>query len=212
MQELEVINGRLGGHNITLAGFRALAGARKKISICEIGCGGGDNLKAIARYAGKEGISLDITGIDIKKECIEFAKTNSNLPADTKWICSDYRLALLSRKPDIIFTSLFCHHFDDEGVVEIIRWMKSNAKSGFFINDLHRHPLAYYSIKFLTSLFSKSYLVKHDAPLSVLRGFKKQELELLISKSLSGEEGIASTLHWKWAFRWLAIFYLADHD
>ena len=53
----------------------------------------------------------------------------------------------------------------------------------------------------LTRLFSRSYLVKHDAPLSVLRGFKKKELEELLNKA-----GILNyTIHWKWAFRWLVI-------
>jgi hypothetical protein len=33
-------------------------------------------------------------------------------------------------------------------------------KSGFFTNDLHRHPIAYNFIKYATKLFSKSYLVK----------------------------------------------------
>ena len=72
-----------------------------------------------------------------------------------------------------------------------LSWLKcfggcmETAKHGFFINDLHRHPLAYHSIRILTSLFSKSYLVKNDAPLSVLRGFKKKELEdLLIKQAL----------------------------
>lgn len=212
MQELDVINTWLGGHHITLAGFKALAGNQKKISVCEIGCGGGDNLKAIAHYAKKKGIELNITGIDIKKECIDYARQNGSMLKEARWICSDFRHAILPQKPDIIFSSLFCHHFDDDGVIEIIRWMKSNAKRGFFINDLHRHPLAYYSIKLLTALFSKSYLVKNDAPLSVRRGFRKPELEKLTAKSLNGDEGIVCRIHWKWAFRWLAIFYLGDHD
>ena len=79
--------------------------------------------------------------------------------------------------------------------------MSGNSVLGFFINDLHRHPFAYYSIRILTSLFSKSYLVKNDAPLSVLRGFKKKELSALLDKA-----GISNyTIQWKWAFRWLVI-------
>ena len=79
--------------------------------------------------------------------------------------------------------------------------MHQNAEKGFFIADLHRHPLAYYSIKWLTGLFSKSYLVKNDAPLSVLRGFSRKEWESLLTKA-----GIKNySIRWKWAFRWLII-------
>jgi hypothetical protein len=63
--------------------------------------------------------------------------------------------------------------------------------------------LSYHYIRLLTSLFSKSYLVRHDAPLSVLRGFKKTELETLLE-----EAGISKyTIQWKWAFRWLVIVH-----
>ena len=79
--------------------------------------------------------------------------------------------------------------------------MHQNAEKGFFIADLHRHPLAYYSIKLLTGLFSKSYLVKNDAPLSVLRGFSRKEWEALLA-----QPGIKNySIRWKWAFRWLII-------
>jgi hypothetical protein len=81
--------------------------------------------------------------------------------------------------------------------------MKENTQLGFFVNDLHRHFLAYYPIKLLSRIFSKSYLVKNDAPLSVLRGFSKKELLSIISPA----DILASQLQWKWAFRWLLIFH-----
>jgi hypothetical protein len=77
--------------------------------------------------------------------------------------------------------------------------MQQNSQLGFFINDLHRHWMAYYSIKLLTRLFSKSYLVKNDAPLSVHRGFKKKEWNAIFT-----EAGIRNfSCKWRWAFRWL---------
>lgn len=41
MQELNTINTLLGGHRITLQGFKQLLGQRTKLSVMEIGCGGG---------------------------------------------------------------------------------------------------------------------------------------------------------------------------
>ena len=66
------------------------------------------------------------------------------------------------------------------------------------INDLHRNVLAYWSIKALTSVFSRSYMVRNDAAVSVKRGFKKKELkELLDRLNINGY-----SLNWRWAFRW----------
>ncbi len=201
MQELNFINTWLGGHAITIEGFKKLAGKRKQLSVCEIGCGGGDNLLAIKNWCIQKGIKLEMIGVDIKKECIDFAKGRSASDASVTFITADYSLVTFDKKPDIIFSSLFCHHFTNEELIFQFKWMKENSKLGFFINDLHRNVLAYFSIKFLTTLFSSSYLVKNDAPLSVQRGFTKKELEsMLIAAGLN-----SFYVSWKWAFRYLII-------
>ena len=56
MKELDFINTLLGGHSITISGFKKLLGKRKAVSVCEIGCGGGDNLNAIYNWARKNKI------------------------------------------------------------------------------------------------------------------------------------------------------------
>ncbi len=199
MMELNFINSHLGGHSITISGFKKLAGNKKHISICEIGCGGGDNLNALAVFCNRNKIDAKFIGVDINADCIEYAKEKTRVN-NVNFIVSDYRFVNFgTNKPDIIFSSLFCHHFTDEELVRMMQWMRQNSATGFFINDLQRHPLAYNSIKYLTKFFSRSYLVKNDAPLSVLRGFKKNELESVLKKA-----GIANyAIEWKWAFRYL---------
>ena len=204
MKELNSINTLLGGHKITIKGLKSFIDKKKlaPITICEIGCGGGDNLKAIATWCGKNNIAAHFIGIDIKKECIDFAKLQYP-KLNAEWITEDYsQVSFGVRQPDIIFSSLFCHHFTEAKLVYMISWMKQNSRKGFFINDLHRHPLAYYSIKLLTSLFSRSYLVKNDAPLSVARGFKKAEWENIFA--IAGMSKYI--IKWKWAFRHLIVY------
>ncbi len=204
MKELNTVNSLLGGHHITISGIQQLVkknNAGDPLSICEIGCGGGDNLKAISNWCNKKNIRAAFTGIDIKPECISYAKEQYPM-LDAKWIISDYRLVNFgSSKPTIIFSSLFCHHFSEDELVSMLLWMKTNSATGFFINDLHRHPLAYYSIKLITGIFSRSYLVKNDAPLSVARGFSKKEWQSIFERAGIKNYSIA----WKWAFRYLII-------
>lgn len=199
MQELNFINTWLGGHAITLAGLQTLVHQPKQLTICEIGCGGGDNLAAMEQWCQKNKIPVSFIGVDINPFCIDVAA--KRLPKSTRLITSDYKDALFDQPPDIIFSSLFCHHFSDREMVKQLQWMQAHARLGFFINDLHRHSAAYYSIKVLTKLFSKSYLVKHDAPLSVARGFTKKEWIQLFNLA-----GISNfSIQWKWAFRWLVV-------
>jgi 2-polyprenyl-3-methyl-5-hydroxy-6-metoxy-1,4-benzoquinol methylase len=142
-----------------------------------------------------------VTGIDWKDSCIEVAKQNIILKDKATWICNDYRDVTFEEPPDIIFSSLFCHHFSNDELVSQLQWMHQNCRLGFFINDLHRHWLAYHSIAMLTTFFSKSYLVKNDAPLSVGRGFLKAEWELLLE--LAGQKH--GLVKWKWTFRHLIL-------
>lgn len=204
MKELNTINTLLGGHRITIAGIKILLAhhnANKPVTVCEIGCGGGDNLKAISNYCTQKNIAVNFIGIDMKPECIAFAK--QQYPhLNSTWMTSNYeKVDFPEHKPDIIFSSLFCHHFIEAELITMLHWMKQYAAIGFFINDLQRHPLAYYSIKCITKLFSKSYLVKNDAPLSVARGFKKEEwLQIFKTAGINN-----FSIKWKWAFRYLVI-------
>ncbi len=207
MLELEIINSRLGGHAITVSGFKELVPDKKEITVCEIGCGGGDNLVAIQECCHKKNITAKFIGIDINPDCIRIARTRISDPGSV-FITSDYKEFVFEEKPDIIFSSLFCHHFTDDELVAMLQWMRSNSRAGFFINDLHRHPAAYYSIKLLTAAFSRSYLVKNDAPLSVLRGFSKREWEDLLQRARIDHFSV----EWKWAFRWLVVVRRESSD
>lgn len=201
LKELNIINTWLGGHNITVQGVRKLAsGRRSGLAIAEIGCGGGDNLKAVYRWTRKHRQSFSFIGIDLNEACVDFARKNCDQIPGIKFIASDYqKVSFDEDAPDIIFSSLFCHHFNNNQLVEMLHWLRRNARLGFFINDLHRHPLAFHSIKWLTKWFSKSYLVRNDAPISVMRGFRKKEWEMLMK-----EAGIDDySIEWKWAFRYL---------
>ena len=86
--------------------------------------------------------------------------------------------------------------------MELVRFALKH-KAILIVNDLERNPIAYYSIKWLTRLFSKSYLVKNDAPLSVARGFKKREWAAILSKGGATNFTIKN----KWAFRHQVIVY-----
>lgn len=198
MQELACINRWLGGHAITVRGLAAVLPNKldRTLVVAELGSGGGDNLAAIARWAKQQNISIKLVGIDLNEHCVAYAQ--QRFP-EVQFIHGSYQRITEWVQPDILFSALFAHHFTKLEMLEQLSWMKQTARVGFFINDLHRHPVARTSIAFLTRLFSKSYLVKHDAPLSVQRGWVRADWQELMQQS-----GIQhADIDWKWAFRWL---------
>jgi 2-polyprenyl-3-methyl-5-hydroxy-6-metoxy-1,4-benzoquinol methylase len=201
LRELNIINTRLGGHAITLSGIKQLRTDEQPLTVCEIGCGGGDNLFAVYKYCHQQQIPVKFIGIDMNRECIKFAQQQYP-QLDCQWICSDYsKVDLATDRPQIIFSSLFCHHFTDEQLIYMLQWLKNNSSAGFFINDLQRHALAYYLIRYITKFFSRSYLVKNDACLSVARSFIKKDWESFFQSAGINQYEIK----WRWAFRWLVV-------
>jgi len=203
LQELDFVNRTLGGHAITLSGIKKLITDKNKTyHIVDIGCGGGDAMKQIAKWAKPNGYNVTLTGVDMNADAIDYMNESCKKYPQITGVVSDYRTFLKSNiKVDIIHCSLFCHHLKDDELVELFSYLKQYPQTGFVINDLQRHWFAYYSIKYLTRMFNGSVLVKNDAPLSVLRGFRKTELNTLFKKA----EITHVDIKWKWAFRYLIV-------
>ena len=200
LRELDFINHWLGGYDISFSALKSIIRQGQHYSFADIGCGGGDTLKRIKKWRTKNGYSIDLHGVDLKSVCIKYAE-NDKEKTGINFICDDYRNMFRHiEKIDIIHACLFCHHLSETELLTLISFAMEH-KSVLIINDLERNPVAYYSIKWLTYLFSKSYLVKNDAPLSVLRGFKKKEWISILKKS----QAIHYSVKNKWAFRHLII-------
>lgn len=201
LKELHTVNTYLGGYASTQKGLEKLILHKgvHQIKIADIGCGGGDSLIKIAEWCRKNNIKADLVGIDMKPECIQYAQENTQNYSNIRFITSDYRL--VSESFDIIHSSLFTHHLDDQQLSVYLNWAKRNSTCGVIINDLHRHFLAYYSIKYITAVFSKSYLVRNDACLSVLRSFTKEEWKSHAQKT-SWKNCLVL---WNWAFRYTTV-------
>ena len=205
LRELEIINRWLGGNLVTLEGIQLLLKNKPRqntVSITDLGCGGGDLLKIVARWGKKNNIKTKLTGLDANPNIIAFALNHSKdypeISFETTNILSE---EFRKRKFDIALATLFTHHFSDHDLADILSTLQHQAKIGIVVNDIHRHWFAFHSIRLLTRFFSKSAMVKFDAPLSVLRAFRRHELEAILSKA-----GIDQySLRWKWAFRWQLI-------
>jgi 2-polyprenyl-3-methyl-5-hydroxy-6-metoxy-1,4-benzoquinol methylase len=140
-----------------------------------------------------------LIGVDATESAIEYAREKSGDFPEISYILADVMSEqLINNQFDIVISSLFTHHFADESWIRLIQKMADCAAEYVVINDLHRHWFAYHSIGILTSVFSKSEMVKHDSKLSVLRSFKREELEKLLKKG-----GFKTfSIKWMWAFRW----------
>ena len=202
LKELDFINHWLGGYHISFAALKKVLSKNQTYTLVDIGSGGGDTLKRISDWSKKSGRDIRLVGVDIKPVCIEYAMQNTE-SLGIKFVCDDYRnVGQHIPQIDILHASLFCHHLPESDLIALVRFA-INMNSVLIINDLERNPLAYFFIKWLTALFSNSYLVKNDAPLSVLRGFKRHEWKHILTQAGAKKYSIIN----KWAFRHEVIVY-----
>lgn len=201
LDELHIINKMLGGYRASINGLSAILKLNKNIkTIVDIGCGGGDAILKLAQFSHKVNQQLFFYGVDLKTDCILYAENNLAALPNKKLICDDYKNISreLLDKTDLIHCSLFLHHLSDDEIINLLKFSKSH-NCILLANDLHRNWFAYYSIRLLSFWFSKSWLVQNDAPLSVLRGFRKCELIELLKKA-----GFSNySVKWNWAFRYV---------
>jgi ubiquinone/menaquinone biosynthesis C-methylase UbiE len=208
LKELKLINKFLGGKSATRKGIKKLLAKKpllhtkienKELSILDLGAGSSDDIRNNRDLLD----NFTLYSIDKNKRTAFFLRSESK---ETNVICCDvFNLPLNGKSFDLVHASLFLHHFQAKKIIEILKQLGKITAKGIIINDLRRSVIALMGIKLLTIFFSKSYMVKNDAPVSVKRGFKKKELLEILSES-----GLSNfVIKRKWAFRWLIVIYTA---
>lgn len=204
LRELKTINRWLGGNHVTTSGLKKLFLSRpqERYVIADIGCGGGDMLRMMDEWAKRKGIPVNFLGIDANPNIIQLARERlHDLPQIELVAQNVFDPNFEVEKVDVVTCTLFTHHFTDLELVDLLNAFRQKARLGVVINDLHRHPFAYHSIRILTRVFSKSPMVQHDAKLSVLRSFSRADWERILR--LAGISDFRIT--WNWAFRWQVV-------
>lgn len=199
LQSLETINHLTFAYRPTLNWLRRWTESGQCFTLLDAGSGGGDMLRQIAKQlppAAKRG-NIKLVGVDLNpwsKKSAELIGTSSFIENKTANIFHFEP----ERNIDIIICSLFTHHLTNEQIIDFLKWIDSRAEKGWFINDLHRHPLPYYFIKAATALFSRNRLIRNDAAVSVARSFSMADWRRLLTQAGIGER---ARTRWYFPFR-----------
>lgn len=145
------------------------------LTLVDVGCGYGDLLRAVRRWARKRGRAITLVGIDLSPQVIEIAR-GATAAADE----IEYRTAdIFDFKPaapvDFVVTSLVTHHLSDEVIVRFLRWMESSPRRGWVIYDLQRSRVPFYFIALAGILLWLHPVVVYDGRISVARSLTRAE-------------------------------------
>mgnify|MGYP003116465444 FL=1 len=200
LDKLGSINKWLGGNRITLDGIDQLLEGHSKDKTCtiiDLGCGHGDILRLVADFGRKKGYNFKLIGIDANQDAIDYANELSVNYPELSFRNEDiFSEEFQEINYDIALTTLFLHHFKEDEIVNLLSSLSDKATIGIVVNDLQRSEIAYGLFKLLGIVIS-NYMIKQDGLTSILRAFKREDLER-ISQKLN----FKSQISWKWAFRY----------
>src|SRR5450631_3554141 len=150
------------------------------LRILDVGCGYGDGLRRIERWAERNHVPVELTGLDLNPDASAIASEATPVGSRILWITGDALAYSPAQSPHLILSSLFTHHLVEDQIIEFLKWMETHALLGWFVNDLSRAAVPYYGFRAFSKLAGLHPFVKHDGPVSIQRAFVASEWQSML--------------------------------
>jgi SAM-dependent methyltransferase len=202
VDDITKINHLLGGFKFTLDAVNEILAKHpnKPLTIVDAGCGDGAMLRYLEQHLPQENLSF--VGIDFSPRSIASAREKSEGLSRLRFRESDIlQLDTATFTCDILTSTLTMHHFNDDEIVTFLKKFKKMASIAIVINDLHRNRLAYLFFKYISPIFIRHEISRHDGLISIAAAFKAADF-----KRYAAAIGVHNDrLLWKWSFRYIWI-------
>ena len=168
------------GGELSWALMRRLAPSTTKVSLLDVGTGGADIPRYLLQQAADAGLELTITATDVRPEIVDEARRRSaGLSRFDIMLAPADRLDFADDAFDVAHSSLLVHHLEPAELTALLREMRRVARAGVIVNDLDRGWLWWLTAKVLGTLATRNEYTRYDAPLSVARAYRPDELAAL---------------------------------
>ena len=173
LHDLDSVSRLVLAHRATLHFLDRIAAANpaQPVHILDVACGDGSMLRRIADWAAKCGLSVQLTGLDLNPWAIDVAREFPNVDPPIAYVVSDVFAYEPPHPVDVVLSAHFTHHLADHDIIRFLNWMERNARLGWFVNDLHRHPNAYRLFRMLGAVAPWHPIIVSDGLISIRRAF-----------------------------------------
>jgi len=166
---------------------------------------------AVSRWARTHDIPLHITCLETSVQALDIAHARLERSDDSavQLLQQDVFTYQPDEPYDLAVASMCFHHFTDTQILTLVQRLRGFVRRSLLINDLRRSPLASFAARLLLVGTGAPVGVRHDALLSIRRGFKVDELGALLGE-FSGISLSVESVRW---FRIAAVinFNSGDH-
>jgi SAM-dependent methyltransferase len=181
LADLRRINALLGWTSFTTRAVAHYVHATglKSFSLLDVACGSADMPAAIARWAAREGIRAEIIATDVQPVMLDAAREQTAGIAGIRVERADaMALPYPPGRFDIALCTLALHHFEPEQAVTVLANLARVGRH-VLVFDVVRSRGAYAGAWLLTRALAMHPITRHDAPMSVRRGYTASEIRAL---------------------------------
>lgn len=156
--------------------IRPHAGSNKRVSLLDIGFGGGDIPLKLASWAAKDGLDLQVTAIDTDKRAVNYIKRQKT-PDTVKFLhASSSDLVEDQRQFDFVISNHLLHHLSATELENILQEAKALSRQAVFFNDIRRSDIAYLFFNLFSRPVFQSSFITQDGLTSISRSYTQSEL------------------------------------
>jgi SAM-dependent methyltransferase len=180
--DIEWAHRYLGGGTVVRRGFMGFLRdlRQSRLSLLDLGCGSGHAGRDLASALTRSGIDARVFGVDRLLAHARLAARGSVIGADA------FSLPFPDGAFDVVFSTLFLHHFSPEEIDRLLRESARVARAGVAAFDLRRSYTALGVVTIAGSLFFKSSISVADGKASVRQAYREEELAAIAGRVLPG--------------------------
>jgi 2-polyprenyl-3-methyl-5-hydroxy-6-metoxy-1,4-benzoquinol methylase len=187
LADIARLNALFGGRLITLMHVKRLlahAPRQRAITVLDVGTGGADIPRALARWARRAGRRIRILALDRDPAMLAFARHATVAYPEIVLLQGDaLAMPLRPGSVDLVISALTLHHLEPAAAMRYLAAMDRTARIGLVVNDLMRSRAAYIVVWLATRALTRNRMSRHDGPLSVLRAYTPDEVRALCEKA-----------------------------
>ncbi len=201
LEDVAIANRLFGGRRAILRELRTVfddTAAKEPLRLLDIGTGLGDIPAAATQDARRRQRTLDTIGLELAPSIAVAAQKSCTFVV----VADALHLPFADGSVDVITCSQVLHHFDDGLAERLLQECTRVARRAVVVGDLRRSWLAVAGLWLSSFGLGFHPVSRHDGVVSILRGFTRRELAMLIERATGRRAVVRHALGWRVTATW----------